>query len=1197
MADENYDMLIKEIDGLNPNIEDSSERESTIERMLEIQKELSGAAYADRNDDHQLAYLGLQDKANAMIEYLSGKSFDDISVEQISVYESLLANFASHIGNEYSSTAAELKNKLDSRRETLEANSPSEQSPVKDEPTDEITPTGAANGENAEEDNDIKETVLDEEQQSFLDSINENNKEQIIERYNKIDAAADEIGDVFAAPTDENAEDKFKGLRNFYDNVWIDRDVPDDENAKAGEDDLKKRQQLKDRIKEMATIMAIKDLVQDPSVDSLTSEQMKERMKDAVRDNMEFLTYNLVANQSSFKILEAGQDLTKLSPEQKKEHISQLQSGYKEVFSNLDNVLSGQSNTPISIGSPAINATMVPQYKEAKKFAKDFQKKTGIKKLFNRVKDFDAKMTKDHHRLWRFAKTTAISALTGPVGMMAYTGYNLAKQTKEMVKEYKELKQKEGGEDLTIRKFLGQNKGKIASMVVSAGFSAYSGIDGIDFGNIGQSLAKNTGLIGNMTGSLLSGDALNNVSQNLSWDSIKNAANSMADKISAVGNIDISQVWDGLKNSYSPTKLTRVALSGLGVGLAKASDAYSKAGDGNKWKAARKAFTTHLTATLTGMALADSLTVVNGISNQATIEAQKIEIAQQDLQSIQASLGIGLDTHAIHIGDPNSGVHIGIEADKLDDIKIPEHQHTDTSHIPSHHQETVIHKEEVKVQENDNNQEIKAEPEKTVEMKVNGENVEAKLGDTLEKTLDNARKQYLQNNPEIDINNNTVNIEAEGGNATIETKTDDIMKGEAVIGQEAEIHREIHTQEADIKDDIKEITTDTGQAKLMESEGRNDIDTNNNIPDGARILNVTEFHNENQDLRFTEYEQDGKVYITDGNHTRLAPEGQSAEQRYQTWNNMLRETAAAGYDDTGAVIASTQNNTDNAVNKDAINLNNETTLDKSNSSTEDIPPANNDGNNNGEHKLSLAEQLARLRNGQSLSGNNNGDDASGSYEDFVAKVRAGYDQNNSTVLQDTENFKNDIQNKVDNSVDQVLEDHNRFLAEKADYEQNGYKGFQDYSSQVDKLGLSNSEVLSQSQHTGTRSHSIGAESASYQTFEQTEFRQGSNGFALMHNNEIRSVTTDDKGNLQFQITENNQTRLMTRDEANRFCNEIKTQGLNSENFNNRLFKTIEDTKHIGDARGLIKYGTEPRVVSNDARTNNMVMQNQSGRKI
>ena len=1187
MADEmNYEMLLKEIDGLNPSAEDNYESEITAERMVELQKELSDVAFIDRDDDHQLAYLGLYDKANAMIDYLAGKSMDDISIEQITAYESLLSNFASHIGDEYSSTAAELKNKLDNRRETLEANSLSEQSPVKEGTTDEITPVGTINDENTTDDADIKETILNEEQQSFLDSINENNKEQIIARYNKIDAAADEIGDVFEVPSEQNTEDKFKGLRNFYDNVWIDRDVPDDENAKAGENDLKKRQQLKDRVKEMATIMAIKDLVQDPSVDSLTSEQMKERMKDAVRDNMEFLTYNLVANQSSFKILEAGQDLTKLSPEQKKEHIAQLQNNYKEVFSNLDNVLSGQGKAQVSIGSPAINATMLPQYKESKKFAKEFQKKTGIKKLFNRVKDFDAKMTKDHPHLWGFAKTTAISALTGPVGMMAYTGYNLAKQTKEMIKEYKELKQKEGGEKLTVGKFLGQNKGKIASMVVSAGFSAYSGIDGIDFGNIGQSLAKNTGLIGNMTGSLLSGDALNNISQNLSWDGIKNAANSMVNKISAVGNIDVSQVWEGLKNSYSPTKLTRVALSGLGVGLAKASDAYSKAGDGNKWKAARKAFTTHLTATLTGMALADTLTVVNGISNQATIEAQKIEVAQQDLQSIQTSLGMGLDTHAVHIGDPNSGVHIGIEADKLDDIKIPEHHHTDTSHIPSHNEATVIHHNEVTIDENQGNQEINADAEKTVEMKVNGENVEAKLGDTLEETLDNARDQYLQNNPDIDSGNNTVNIEAEGGSATIETKTEDIMKGEAVIGQETEIHREIHTQDADITDDIKGVQTDTGQAKIMESEGRSDIDTNNNIPDGARVLNVTEFHNENQDLKITEYEQDGKVYITDGNQTRLAPEGQSAEQRYQTWNNMLKESAAAGYDENGAAIeVPTQGDTNIVVNNNEISNNDGNT-----------PPADNVvNNNNGGTKLSLAEQVARLRNGQSLGGNINSGNALSDYDNFVLNAQASYDQNNSNVIQNAENFNNETQSRVDDFVNKGLEEHNQFLAEKANYEQNGYKGFQDYSSQVNKLGLTDSEVLSQSQHTGTRSHAIGAESASYQTFEQTEFRQGANGFALMHNNEIRSVTTDDRGNLQFQITENNHTRLMTREEAGRFCGEVRVLGENVENFNGKLLKNIEDTKLIGDVRGVVKYGTEPRVASGDTRTNSAVVQNPGGR--
>lgn len=1157
-----YDGIIKEIDGINPaNNEDGVMQSYIAERLVEIQSELSSVDAADRNDDHQLAWLGLYDKANALISELAGQSFEGISKEQLDAYESLISNFVSHTGEEYSGVAAQLKGKLDARRETLEAES-----------QEEILNERVAAATEINEDDDIKDTVLDTDKQEFLASINDENKALITDRFNKIDEAADEMGDVFAQPQKENGDDKFAGLRNFYDNIWIDRDPPEDENAQPGQDDLKKRQQLKERMQEMAKIMAIQDLVADSSIDGMTKEQIKERMEDAVKDNMTFLTYNMVANQSGFKVLETGQDVTKLSPKERQEYMGNLQSGYKEAFDNVNKALSGEKANPVSVGSPAINATMVPQYKESKKFAKEFQAKTGITKMLKRVKDFDAKMSKDHPHLWGFAKVTAISALTGPTGVMVYTGVTIAKQAKGLIKEYKQQKAEKGEEALSVGKFLKQNSGRMASMAISAGFASYTGISGIegvsslDFGAMAKSVLNNTGLLGNMTGSLLSGDALNNVSQSLSWDGIKNAAGNMVDKIANVSNIDASQVVEGLKNSYSPSRLTRLALSGLGVGIAKAHDAYTQAGDGNKWKAARKAFTAHLTGVLVGSALADTMTVANNVMDQSAIDLQKIEAAEKQFaDELKAMDKLQYDMHV----PEDYAQHFENEGHETPQ---PQPHHS----TPHHNENTVVN--------NDVTQETipASETEKTVELKVNGEDVDAKLGNTLEETLDNAREQYLQNNPEIDVDNDTVVIEGDAVNATIETQKEDIMQGEAVIGQETTIHREINTDEAQIKDDIQEVQTDTGQAKIMESEGRTDIDTNNNIPDGAKILNVTEFHNENQDLKLTEYEQDGKVYITDGNQTRLAPEGQSAEQRYQTWNNMLRETAAAGYDENGQAVVNEQATQEpKAAQVKGENAGAETetkggvetkvnagitpeSLGDHYDTHDGLPPVYN-GQEEAPQELAPAKKIEMLGHGQSLQGGRSSiadrlnamKDGNSNYESFVANANSGFEL----------------------AQQEQQQQHDAFLAEKAAYEAT-HSGYQDYSSSMQRLGLQNSSVLSHSEGLGTRSHNFNGDSASYNVYEQNEFRQANNGFALAHNDEIRLVTTDGKGNLEFKVAENGQTRLMTREEADKFCSEVKAAGAraaeNGNNFNNELFKHIEDTKHVRDAQGVMKYGVVAR---------------------
>ena len=700
--------------------------------------------------------------------------------------------------------------------------------------------------------------------------------------------------------------------------------------------------------------------------------------------------------------------------------------------------------------------------------------------------------------------------------------------------------------------------------------------------------------------------------------------------------------------------------------------------------------------------------------------------------------------------------------------------------------------------------------------------------------MDNAREQYLHDNPDIDPSNNTVEIEGDGGKATIETQQEDIMKGEAVIGQETTTHREINTDEAQIKDDIQEVKTDTGQAKMMESDGRSDIDTNNNIPDGAKILNVTEFHNENQDLKLTEYEQDGKVYITDGNQTRLAPEGQSAEQRMETWKNMLKETAGAGYDDNGQAIVHEQpaqeivkeevkeevgtikaeiketevrttepeikethtteqpTSTAEATQNDAVQNMGITPLTTTQSgltysisengqmhinadfggihengtlnmryvnhllpeeytdpnkliATDDInkvkaelrgivmrnevyndlqaqsatreltgnektfmqaheaqleqkglisredgvleykdtpkdqyfqieqpqenatvaleavdkvstgdhydtpdglPPVYEgddkvvtaeqaaDPISTGDHydtpdglppvydpnednnKLSAAEKISMLRNGHSLQSSHGSlsdrinamKGNSNSYDEFMASVQQGYSNNINAVEEEyssnaeaikqeysnfVENTNNEynanaanvnreysenvdkINKEFENTQQQWQQEHDSFLAQKAAYEAS-HSGYQDYSSSVQQLGLHNSSVLSHSEGIQVKSHEFNGNSASYKIYEQTEFRQGSNGFALSHNDEIRSVTTDGKGNLEFKVTENGQSRLMTKEEVNNFCSEIKSQGEKVDNFNGKLLKHIEDTKNVKTAMGQMEYGSAPK---------------------
>ena len=198
------------------------------------------------------------------------------------------------------------------------------------------------------------------------------------------------------------------------------------------------------------------------------------------------------------------------------------------------------------------------------------------------------------------------------------------------------------------------------------------------------------------------------------------------------------------------------------------------------------------------------------------------------------------------------------------------------------------------------------------------------------------------------------------------------------------------------------------------------------------------------------------------------------------------------------------------------------------------------------------------------------------YEDEAAQQRGQFT-----------NTQGQNQASFDALKEEAAAQREAFLAAKAEYEQNGYKGFQDYSSQADKVGLNGSEVLSQTQENRTHSlETFGGGISSYTTYEQTEFRQASNGFALMHNNEMRSVVVEGQ-NLHFQVTENGTTRDMTANEATQFMKDVRSAGaqVNGEHsFNDKLFKTVENHKALTDARGTSHYAAEPRGSGGDTHT-------------
>ena len=639
-----------------------------------------------------------------------------------------------------------------------------------------------------------EDEIIDDKDAAFLDSITDENKQEIIDRYNRLDDVAKEMGDVFAKDEDGNYKVSgegfnFKGLESFFDNVYIDADIPENPDEKPSEELRNKRDWLKDETRELALNLALKDLLQDESIDEIKDkEKLKERLAEAVHDNMTFLTYSLVSTQAGFEALSESRNPDKMLPKDRQEFLSIMRDKSNDATRTVAAILSGTEKTAVKLTTPGITSTFAPYHLETKSFAKGLKEKTGIGKLWNRVQAFDDRMTKAHPILWGFAKSSAVSAAFGPVGIAAMVGHSTYKQFKMLNKEYKKQKAENGGE-MKLWDFVKQNPGKVISAtvgVVSTCLAAGTGLE--------AALGGNFGAVANVTGAMLSGDAPQAVSQisSISFNHIVESGKNLVQSVSEQG-IDLQGVADGIRNSWTPMRTLRTAMN-LGAGFAKASEAYMKAENGNKWSAAKKVFVGTVTGLVAGNALAD----LTAVAAQEFQQNQAYEHMKQEIEAGEKAFQQELenaDFSDIKIPLPPDYT---IEGGEVPEVTVTGHAHSHAASEPT----TKIHLEEVEVGRlNTVEQEIKAPNLEIKDVyKVNDELVAVSKGETIEETLDNAREEYLNNHPEIDNHDNKVKIEGQGGlEATIKTEKDDIMAsdGEGVIGQETEIDRKIEV--GDIK--------------------------------------------------------------------------------------------------------------------------------------------------------------------------------------------------------------------------------------------------------------------------------------------------------------------------------------------------------------------------------------------------------------
>lgn len=191
---------------------------------------------------------------------------------------------------------------------------------------------------------------------------------------------------------------------------------------------------------------------------------------------------------------------------------------------------------------------------------------------------------------------------------------------------------------------------------------------------------------------------------------------------------------------------------------------------------------------------------------------------------------------------------------------------------------------------------------------VNGEAVTVPDANSLEDNINGARDVYLNRHEEMDYGNYSAEIKADGIDATIVAKTEDITHNSAVIGHESDVQTNIKSADLSMERHVQTTNTDTGSATLNTTEGVYGNGNNQGIPEDAKVVGSFDFKNDNTTIHVEQYEvkdaQTGEVksYITDGaGHVRETH--QDIRDIYQNGKNLLHETAVTKLENEQALSA------------------------------------------------------------------------------------------------------------------------------------------------------------------------------------------------------------------------------------------------------------------------------------------------------
>ena len=266
-----------------------------------------------------------------------------------------------------------------------------------------------------------------------------------------------------------------------------------DENGRG----FKNKDELRKEMLEMAILQALSELSVNPGFDRLSADEKKKRLFQAIGSHADAMALELLQTQLTADFLAQDENLflaengefssnkDNLTPEEKEELDKKIKEFKDKVDKTHNSYVNGQYPDKYNLNSNVAAVVLTTNSRNQVAVNNRIAEKTGHLSLKERALKFDARMKKQHPKIYAAIKKGIVSGgiglATGGVGLAALSAYRTCQLFRTSYKTYKD-----SGFDGSYINYLGKNPKELVSLSSSIVLTCFSmtfgGIDVVQHG-------------------------------------------------------------------------------------------------------------------------------------------------------------------------------------------------------------------------------------------------------------------------------------------------------------------------------------------------------------------------------------------------------------------------------------------------------------------------------------------------------------------------------------------------------------------------------------------------------------------------------------------------------------------------------------------------------------------------------------------